>query len=51
MRNPILGPSDLPIIGENRCSRKWANKREGTKIETQQGFKIALNRELSTKVI
>jgi hypothetical protein len=32
MGSPILGSSDLPIIGENRCLRKWANKREGSKI-------------------
>jgi len=32
MGSPILGSSDLPIIGENRCSRKWVNKIEGPKI-------------------
>jgi hypothetical protein len=29
MGSPILGSSDLPIIGENMCSRKWVNKTEG----------------------
>jgi len=29
MGSPILGSSDLPIICENRCSRKWINKTEG----------------------
>jgi len=54
MGNPILGSSNLPIIGENSSSRKWANKTEGPKIftyETQQGFKVTSNRELSTKLI
>jgi len=32
MGNPIIGSSDLPVIGENRCSRKWANKTKGPKI-------------------
>jgi hypothetical protein len=32
MGNPILSSSDLSIIGENRWSRKWVNKREGPKI-------------------
>jgi len=32
MRSPILGSSDLPIIGEERCLRQSANKREGRKI-------------------
>jgi len=32
MGSPILGSSNLPIIGRNRCSRKWVNKREGHKI-------------------
>ena len=31
---PILGSSDLTIIGENRCSRKWVNKTEEPKIVT-----------------
>jgi len=33
MGSPILGSSDLPITGENRCSRKWVNKTEGPKFE------------------
>jgi len=32
MGSPILGSSNLHIIGENRCSRKWGNKTEGPKI-------------------
>jgi len=32
MRSPTLGSSDLPIIGENRCSRKWLNKTEEPKL-------------------
>jgi len=32
MGSPILGSSDLPIIGENRRLRKWVNKAEGLKI-------------------
>jgi hypothetical protein len=32
MESPILGSSDLPVIGENRCSRKWGNKTEGLEI-------------------
>ena len=47
MGSPILGSTNLHIIGENRFSRKWVNKTEGPK----QGFKVTLNRELSTKHI
>jgi hypothetical protein len=36
MGSPILGSSDLPIIGENRCSRKWMNKIEGHNIATMK---------------
>jgi len=32
MGSPKLGSPDLPIIGENRCSRRWVNKTEGPKI-------------------
>jgi len=32
MGSPILGSSNLSIIGENMCSRKWVNKTEGPKI-------------------
>jgi len=32
MGSPILGSSNLPIIGANRCSRKWVNTTEGHKI-------------------
>jgi hypothetical protein len=46
MGSPILGSSDLSIIGENKCSRKWVNKSEGPKF-----VKITLNTELSIKVI
>jgi len=45
MGSPTLGSSNLPIIGENRFSRKWLNKTERRK----QGFKVTFNRELSTK--
>ena len=53
MGNTILGSSNLPIIGANRCSRKRVNKTEGQNCtyETRLGFKIGLNRELSTKLI
>jgi len=36
---PILGSSDLPIIGENRCSRKWVNRTEEPKIVTMKQSK------------
>ena len=49
MGSPILGSSNLPIIGANRCSRKMVNKTEGHKIVPMK--QIALNRELSTKLI
>jgi len=32
MGSPILGLSNLSVIGANRCSRKWMNKTEGPKI-------------------
>ena len=32
MGSPILGSSDLLIIGENRCLRKWVTETEGPKI-------------------
>ena len=48
MGSPILGFSDLPIIGENRCCRKWA---KNSTFEPNQGFKITFNREMSTKLI
>jgi len=54
MGSPILGSSDLPIIGENRCLREWVNKTEGPKIvptKHSKSFKFTLNRELSTKLI
>jgi hypothetical protein len=51
--DPILGSSDLPTIGKNRCSRNWVNKTEAPKIllMTKEGFKITLNRELNNKLI
>ena len=53
MGSPILCSSNLPRIGANRCSRKRVNKTEGQNCtyETKLGFKIALNRGLSTKLI
>jgi hypothetical protein len=54
MGSPIVGSSDPPIIGENRCLRKWVKKTEGPKIvqyETQQGHKITLNRAPPTELI
>jgi len=39
MGSPILGSPDLLIIGENRCSRKWANKTEGPKFVTMKQSK------------
>jgi hypothetical protein len=54
MGSPILGSSNLPIIGAERCSRKWANKTEGHKNPTnelKQVFKITINRELCTKLL
>jgi len=32
MGSPILGSSNVPIIGEKRYSRKWKNKTQGPKI-------------------
>jgi len=40
MGSPILGSSDLPIIGENRCSRKWVNKNEGHKFVPMKQSKV-----------
>jgi hypothetical protein len=54
MGSAILGSSNLPVIGANRCSRKWVNKTDGPKIpqtKPKQVFKITLNRELSNKLI
>jgi len=53
MGSRILGSSDLPIISENRRSRKWVNKTEGTKFVPmkQSKGKITLNRELNIKLI
>jgi hypothetical protein len=45
MRSPIIGSSDLPIIDENRCSRKWVNKTEEPKIvrmEYNKGLRLHL---------
>jgi len=45
MGSPILGSSDLPIISENSCSRKWVNKTEGPKIvrmKHSKGLKLHL---------
>jgi hypothetical protein len=43
MGSPILGSSDLPIIGENRCSRKRVNKTEGHKnvpMKKSEGLRL-----------
>jgi len=43
--SPILVSSDLPIIGKNRCSRKWVNKTEGPKLvptKKSKGLRIHL---------
>jgi hypothetical protein len=45
MGSPIISSSDLPIIVENRCWRKWMNKREGPKtvpMKHSKGFKLHL---------
>jgi len=45
MGNPILVSSDLPKIGENRCSRKWVNKTEEPKfvpIKQSKGLRLHL---------
>jgi hypothetical protein len=45
MGRPILGSSDLPITGENRCSRKCVNTKEGPKFVTvkrSKGFRLHL---------
>jgi len=45
MGSPILGSSDLPIIAENRRSRKWVNKTEGTKfvpVKQSKGLRLHL---------
>jgi hypothetical protein len=45
MGNPVLGSADLPIIGENRFSRKWMNTREGLKfvpMKHSKGFRLHL---------
>jgi hypothetical protein len=54
MQRHILGSSDLPIISENRCSRKWVNKTEGPKIapmKQSKGLRLHLIEKLSTKLI
>jgi len=40
MGSPILGSSDLHIIGKKRCSRKWVNKTEGHKILPMKQSKL-----------
>jgi len=40
MGSPILGSSDLPIIGGNRCLRKWANKTERPKFVPMKQSKV-----------
>ena len=45
MGSPILGSSDLPILGENRCSSKWASKTEGPKfvpVKERKGLRLHL---------
>jgi len=45
MGSPISGSSDLPIIGEERCSRKWLNKTEEPKtvpIKRSKDLKLHL---------
>jgi len=52
MGSPILSSSDLPIIGENRCSRKWVNKTEGPKIvpvKQSKGLKLHLTENFALK--
>jgi len=47
MSSLILDSSDLPIIGENKWSRKWVNKTEGPKIATMKqsnGLRLCLQR-------
>jgi len=40
MGSVIVGSSDLPIIGENRCLRKWVNKTKGTKFVPMKQSKV-----------
>jgi len=40
MGSPILGSSDLSIIGENRRLRKWVNKIEEPKIVPMKHSKV-----------
>jgi hypothetical protein len=49
----MLGSSDLPIIGENRCWRRWVNKTEDLKLYlgNKAGDYDYTKRELSTKLI
>jgi len=42
MGSPILGSSDLPIIGENRCSKKWVNKIEFVPMIQSKGLRLHL---------
>jgi len=52
MGSPILGSSDLPIIGENRRLRKWVNKIEGPKIvPTKQSKDLRLHLTENIKII
>jgi hypothetical protein len=52
MMIPIVGSSELPIIGEKRCSRKWVNKREGPKfvpMKHSKGFRLRLTENWAQK--
>jgi hypothetical protein len=45
MGSPKIGSSKLPVIGENRCSRKCVNKTKGPKIlptKHSRGFRLQL---------
>jgi len=39
MGSPILGSSNFPIIGANRCLKKWVNKTEGSKTVSMKHSK------------
>jgi hypothetical protein len=52
MGSPILGSSDVPIIGENRWSRKLVNKTEGptiVSVKHSKGLRLHLTEHRALK--
>jgi hypothetical protein len=44
--SPILGSSDLPTIGKNRCSKERVNKTEGPKsVPMKDGRGLRLHQQ------